>query len=199
MRTGWFGFFEMLCLLLFLVLLVSTAAPHAAVKLRVDQELSVVADLDRAALAEHRARFGEGGPGAYLPLEKLRESDRPNGRGGWEFALLFPDEHGRAAAISPAPGARAFLVVAWPIRPAATGFRAYAVNQDLVLHERTVEGALGEIPEELPRITGPAGDPAVRLPPPWRPVLPKLRSDAVAETVRREGLPAPTGLAPPGE
>jgi hypothetical protein len=230
---GGFSLFDIVITLLSITALGIVAIPEILTRSRVYDEVHAAEVLRLVAVAQARlkhdgARDTNGdGVGEYGFLADLGRPG-PDGESylarafptppqgsvakvdGFYVTVLLPDREGKAvssdlpAAVDPELSARTFLAMAWPISAGRTGYRAYAVNHELMVTEH--ENADGEfsgpgIPDTsgLPllvpdprneRLMLPAGWPRR-----WTYLLPNHQARLIREELEPLGIPLPKAVS----
>jgi hypothetical protein len=214
-----FSVFNILAAALFLVAVGMVAVPDSVGRAVLANEVHVVKLLEDLALAEVRYRVeasadrNEDGDPEYgfLPdITRCASRDLPqtDDRGsftasGYRVTALLPSPRGRplpfpdAREVDPELASRSFLLVAVPVEPGRTGYRAFAVRQDLIVVQcDATDPRWRKGTHALPRLA--RRDEAtnqIQRPEswrsPWTPFLLEIQAPRMIESLRAGKLPVP--------
>jgi len=163
-----FTIFDIIIVLLIIATVAIVAIPDALSRITAREETRLFSTMQRLAIAEQLFRkdrvsdVNEDGRGEYgflpallvpgpdgRPRLTLHDSYEPEGDsvriGAYRLAVLLPDRQGSpvplsaADTVDPRAAAIAFVAVAWPVRTGEGAYRAYAVNQELLVWEQRNE------------------------------------------------------------
>ena len=222
-----FTIFDIIIVLLIIAAVAIVAIPDALSRITAREELRMFGSLQRLAIAEQLFRkecvsdVDGDGRGEYgllpallapgpdgLPRLTLHDSYVPEGDsiriGAYHLAVFLPNHEGlpvplsAVATVDPRAAAVSFLAVAWPVRTGQGAYRAYAVNQELLVWEQRNEQAPLTGPEipRFPRIVLHEANTGNILQAPfwtvdWERVLPHGQASFVRRKAKELNLPLP--------